>query len=285
MAYILLALSGLLPAVWLMARRRDPALPATWFAAAGVVMLADWLAFGIYHLYDYMPGLAADPGLDSMLGVVLAEVLFVSSAAMLQAALLPGWTGPAAATGLFLLIEWLFLRWGIFWQKGWPIWYSGLLFPLYFWLAGWFYHWAREEGLARGGARFLFRVLLIFLLVSLYSSVLRVGELMETNLMILPHDAGNGSLVRLLFFGMISAPVGLWVLMAGHVARWWRLAGAVILLAGLLYLTDLTGVMGFRPTWHPLLEALGQGITFGFAFPPDDWVARLASEQRRPARQ
>lgn len=282
MAYIALALMGLIPlglAVW---RRRDPALVATWSTASGVIMLADWVVFGIFHLYDYMPGLVADKGVDSMLGVFLAELFFVTSLAVLQAVYLPGWKGPLAATGLLLLIEYLFLRWGIFWQRGWPLWASAALFPIYLGLTQLYWRWALATGLARGGPRFLFRAMLAFLLVALYTSILRIGGLTQTNLQIFPLDESNGSMIRLLFYGLIAAPLALWTMMAGRVTRWQRLAGVVLLLIGLLYLTGAAGIMSFAPPWHPVLDALGQGVTIGFAFLLDDWVSAWAAPVRRP---
>jgi predicted TIM-barrel fold metal-dependent hydrolase len=91
LVYLLMAVAGL-TALWLVARqdRRPATLAATFVLAAAGVTLADWVAFGWFDLYRYLPHLVSDPQIDCALGELLADILFVPSLAVLVAARLPG---------------------------------------------------------------------------------------------------------------------------------------------------------------------------------------------------
>jgi hypothetical protein len=78
--YVILAMSGLALAGYTVRVRGHWArFAAFFFVASAIVPVADWVAHGWFVLYRHRPGIATDPGIDTTIGFVMAEVLFVPS--------------------------------------------------------------------------------------------------------------------------------------------------------------------------------------------------------------
>lgn len=99
---------------------------------SAVITTADLLYFGLLRLYHYHTGLLTHPQ-DIYLGEVIAEVIAVPALYSVAATFdLPArWYAGMGIGAFFVLVEFLFLRWGAFVHNGWELWHSILLFPLY----------------------------------------------------------------------------------------------------------------------------------------------------------
>lgn len=281
MAYVLLALAGVVPAMRAFARRRDPALIATFFLAGGLIMLADWIAYGWFRLYDYQPGLVRSALVDSMLGEWLAETLFVAALSVALVVYTPGWRGVALGTTLVAMAEETFSFLGVFSRHGWPVWATAAAFPFYF--LGNFRFWraARKRSLKGGWPRQVARAGVGFWLVAMLTAVLRLTGLQITNLHVMPTHLANQSLGRFLTYGF-SATLGCYWCAAGEPAsRPVRVLLATALAVVLNYVFIAAHIQFFLSPYGPVSDGVAQGIIFGAACLIDNWIEAAVQEEAR----
>jgi hypothetical protein len=271
LVYLLMAVAGL-TALWLVARqdRRPATLAATFVLAAAGVTLADWVAFGWFDLYRYLPHLVSDPQIDCALGELLADILFVPSLAVLVAARLPGLYGAVLFTFVVTAIEYLFVRYDLLRHHGWESWYSAVLFPWYFLLVGKARKYVGAVSLADPVTGNAVRGALLFLAIGIYTLGLRPLGVTVTNLHVMPTRVGNQSLGRFLTYPTVFVAVGFWVLAGGRQQRWWRLVAATAAFAAWNLVLLTTGFQHYRPPYSWYLDVVGQAATLWLACAGDD---------------
>lgn len=259
MLYLLMTLAGFgaaATAFWQSDRKRE--LAATFVAAAAVIMLADYIAYGWFDLYHYHPGLLASEVDDSALGEFLADLVFVPSLTVALLAWFPTWVSIALGTFFVSALEWLFVRLYIFHQTGWQFWYTTALFPVYFYGIATFWQRAQTQGIETTLARRLLRSCLVFDALGFLTLYIRGRRLVTTNIHLLPSSQGNQALGRFLTYILIAGPLGYWAL-SDRRQRPARLAGITLALVAFNYIVLAVNFQTFRPPWNAWVDALAQG--------------------------
>jgi hypothetical protein len=283
MAYIILALSALIPAVWLFLRRRDPIMVATFTLAAGLITSGDYIALGILNLYSYHTGLVGGDLPDSIMGVILAEWVFVPSMVVVVQSAWPGWVGVAVQTFMVTLVEVLFVRLGLFEHHRWSMWYTIIGFTIYFGFIDRFWQKAHQNGLATTWPMVAHRWFLgIFWWSVPMAPIGAIFHVMVSDLKLLPQYWPNQAVGHILTDGIWTGPVFFWVLMGGRERRWTRWGAAAIWFALLDVAVQAIGVRHFRAPWSPFRESVTRSAALACACLIDAWVqARVESGQIR----
>jgi hypothetical protein len=279
-AYILLAMAGLIPAVWTLLRRRDASLVATFFVASAVIDLADWIGDSILQLYKYHPGLTPDPGTDDAFGVIMAELCFGASLALLMTAYLPGWRGLALGSAIVTGLEVVFVRYDLLEHYGWHLWFTPVGFAGYFWLIQTFRKNACRKGLSGGWTLAATRACVAWFVGEYYALTERIGKTVKMPLHVLAGQAENQSLARIIWTALVTLPLGWWVLSGGRERRRERLIIATLISLGLNWLGASLQIRIFRAPWGPASDAALQGLLLVVAGLIDDWIARWSQENR-----
>ncbi|HYF95847.1 MAG TPA: hypothetical protein VD969_26820 [Symbiobacteriaceae bacterium] len=273
MLYIVLALSGLLPAAWIIWRRRDATLVVTYVVAAAFVHTADWLASGALGLYKYHPGLFSDPTLDDATGVLLSELVFVASLAVLLVSLIPSWWGVLVGSAIATALEYPFVAVGGLERKGWTIWLTTGSFAVYYGLI-WF-GWrmaARRQGPAGGWPPFTMRTALAIMFNGMAEIVLWATQAVTWSIAIVPSQGENQALLRFLWHAAIHVPLTYWILAARRPMQRLRLLLATLasVLAG--QLSVMAGLRTFKAPWNPVTEGLLISGFFTLAVLTEHWI-------------
>lgn len=271
MDYIILALAGLLPATWLLYRRRDPTLAATYFLAAAFVHTADWVASGALGLYKYRPGLFADPIIDDATGVVLAELIFVGTFAVLLVTLIRSWVGALVGAALVTLLEIYFEQVGGLEYHGWLLWYTSVAFVPYFLLVRQYRLAVLRHGLGGGWLRVLHLLALAKFFNGLAEIVFWAGHAVRFTVSLVPGESQNQALLRFIFHICTGAPLAYWTLRGKGPFPWPRILTAGAAIVVLSYLAAWAGFRQYQPPWNPWLQGLVQSISFLVAC----WVSYL----------
>lgn len=279
MVYILLTVTGLAGAAIALFKsdhRSDAAI--LFIVSASWVMLADWIAFGWFALYDYRPYLVANPVADGALGELLADILFVPALCVTLLRFLPGLGGIAVGTAIVTTIEALFLTMGLFHHHGWTLWHTAFGFVIYFAALDLFWHDLRGGVLPPVHLRAILRVSLIFDLIAILTLFLRANRWVVTNIQIVPSYLGNQSLGRFIFYGLVVVPPAYWA-MSGE-RRWLRLAALSTGIMLLNYLLTAFGIQRFVPPWSGPVDALAQGAAVALAGLLESLISNARTDQR-----
>lgn len=280
MEYLLLAGSGLTAAVHVIThtehRARALAVLAT---AASVVMLADWICYGWFHLYTYRTHLVSTPQADNALGELLADIIFVPGLSLLLARYLPNAWGVALGTLIVSLLQVWFHWLGLFEHRGWTVWYTAASFPFYF--GGLTYYWRRldNQEIVSGWPSKQLRLAIVFNAVALLSLFYRGQALVVTNIHVMPTYEGNQALGRFLWYALVTVPIGYWVLSRDGVARWRWLGAAFAVFFILNLWLPAAGIQYFVRYWSGPLDALAQTMVILAAAWAQDRLYALAESE------
>lgn len=273
MIYVILAGIGILSTWHILSHREHRAPRAAMLAAAcALVILADWICYGILNLYAYTPGLLANPLQDGALGEVLADITFVPSLQLALAVYVPGVVGVASGTILVSLLEAGFVRFGLFEHRGWQVWMTAAAFPVYFGVLWGFYQAALRRGVTFGWISLVTRLSLVFSSVGVLTLLLRAQQWVHSNLHVLPTAMGNQSLGRFITYAVITVPLGAWVCAAPRPHMWGRLALVTLALVGENWLMAVVNFQQYRPPWGGAYDGLAQGAAILVAFLLQEWV-------------
>lgn len=263
LVYIILTLAGLAGAAFTYFKSDRKADVAIIFAvAAALVMLADWVAYGWFSLYDYHPQLLADTLADSALGEFLADILFVPSLTVVLVSYAPGLTGIVLGTAAVTGLEILLLNLGIFHHHGWALWGTVVGFLFYLAVLDLFCHDLRQEQLPLGRLRWIVRICLVFDMIALLTLYLRAERAVVTNIAILPTYIGNQALGRFIWYVVVMLPPACWALTGKGARRWWRIAALIPLLLITDWVLAVIGIQHFEDAWNSLLDAVAQAAAF-----------------------
>lgn len=279
MVYVILTLSGLVGAaiaVFKSEHRADAAI--LFIVSAAVVMLADWIAFGMFDLYDYRPYLVANPVADGALGELLADIIFVPSLCVTLLRFTPGLGGIAMGTAIVSTIEALFLAMGLFHHHGWTLWHTAFGFVIYFAALDLLRNDLRRGVLPPANLRVILRACLVFDVIAILTLFLRAGRLVVTNLHVMPTYIGNQSLGRFIFYVLVVMPPAYWALSGGR--RWLRLAALTTGIMLMNYLLTAFDIQWFVPPWNGTVDALAQGAAFALAGLLEDLITNARIDRR-----
>lgn len=289
MAYIVLAATSLLATALLVYQRRDATLLAAFFVAGALLITGDFVAHGLFELYLYRPHLVAGDIPDSSLGLLLAELGFGASLAVLAEGYLPGWRGVVLNTAVVTVTEYILIRTGLFEHQGWNLWYTLVGFPLYLGAVHFFRRAAISQGLREGWTRAVVRVSIGIWWWNLVGVILAwLKALVVIQVQLMPTFGTNQALGLGLTNGIFAVSAFYWVLAGGPENRLQRLLTAVLGLAALDYVWAALGVWAFREPWNIFWNSSTTAAEFYAACLTDDWISRWAGvapgpQEKRPA--
>lgn len=249
--------------------------------ATSVILLADWIAYGMLDMYDYMPGLSADKFVDSVMGEFLAEAVFIPS---LVGVLMPRFSGLAGmliGTSIVVVLELFMTNLGIYNVRSWVVGLTGILFVVYFAALHLFWHDLTRRNLPEATVRAILRATLVFYVLAHLTLFLRAQQWVITQTTLLPTYQGNQSFGRFLTYALIAGPAGYWALCGQGSWRWVRILLATIGLA----LVDVGlisfGIQHFVPPWNPAFDALAQGAGYSLAALAETAIMSLYAREQR----
>lgn len=279
MAFIVLALIGVAAIVTAVKVCGRPAEFAALYVTAGsFCATADWVAHGWLGLYRYHPGFLDDPFRDSLIGAILAEMIFVGALSVFLAAFLPRWAGVLAGMSLVTAIEYCFEAQGWLRYRGWALWLTTSGFAVYLSIVLLYGKRLLQTGLTSPPLKRIARIGLLVYLAALLSVAVSVTKASEVHLRLLPTKEGSHALFRFFTYPLFLSALGYWVLRENRPeGRWARTALATLLVGVLEMGLAWLGVETFHPPWNWWLNALSRGGVFCLANLADWWLSAHAS--------
>lgn len=277
MAYLVLAALGVLMAARFLSRTEHKAEGMAFlFTAQAAIGLADWITFGFFGMYWYLPGLVADPMVDAAIGELTAEYVFVPGLAMALRAVTSPVVGAAVGSALLTAIQTLFHRQGIFAMRYWSWWATALLFPAYFLGVTATARWRCRRGLNDPLVLMLRKINVLFTAFCMLTLCLRAAKVVVTHLHVLPTQVGNQSLARLFAYAVLGGANGYWVISAPGSARLARLGAGALLHGAVDLLLGRLHILMFRRPWNIPLDVAAVTLTIGAAGLVVDWISHRA---------
>lgn len=123
----------------LMKTKRKKQIIQTYFFIFGSSYFVDFVVLILFNGYEYKPHFIDSLWIDSTLGSIFSQGIAVPIASIVIAGFHLRWKAILTTTILFLGIEGLFLYLGIYEHHWWKVWYTGLLLPIGFYLAKFWY--------------------------------------------------------------------------------------------------------------------------------------------------
>lgn len=156
-SFAVLALIALATLIFFIVRTKSYLIVFLFLTYVGMIYVFEYIILILFNSYTYYPRMLPDPYMDSMLGAFISNFLTVPTAglAMVIYRLRFRWT--IVFTYLMAVIEWLFMRLGIYEHHWWRLSYSFVAFIFFFWLVGF---WARR--VEKGNRLFQYVSLLMF---------------------------------------------------------------------------------------------------------------------------
>ncbi|MDF2630996.1 MAG: hypothetical protein K0R39_4827 [Symbiobacteriaceae bacterium] len=272
----MLALVGLIGAgvtYWKSDRKAD--LLILYAFAAAVIILADWIAYGVLQMYDYYPGLAADHTVDSALGELLAELIFVPCFVVTLVPQVSGLAGMIIGSAVVAALEIAMKAMGIYDGSTWIVEMTAAGFAVYFAALDLLWHDLEHETLSGPAVTSILRGALVFDLMALLSLLLRAMQWVITYIDVAPTRMGNNALGRLIAYGIVAASLGYWALSGNGPGRWLRLCVVMGVLFVFNVMMAALGLHIMRPPWSITADTLAQGAAIGLALLADDAVMGL----------
>lgn len=282
LVYLALSLAGLIGAgvTYRKSEYKAELLTLVAFSVA-VIMLADWIAYGMLGLYDYYPGLLATDIADSALGEFLAEIIFVPSMVVTLIPRFSGLTNLIVGTAIVVSLEMLFRWLGVYSCQGWVIGSTVAGFAIYFAALDLFWHDLTHRILPRERVQVILRGALVFDMIAVLSLFLRAGQLVFTNVYLMPTYHGNQALGRFVFYALVAAPAGYWALCGRGSARWLRVLAVTAGLTIMNFCLTTFNIQHFLSPWSPAIDAMAQGTAFTLAALAEDAVMALYQREER----
>ena len=156
-SFVVLALIALATLIVFIVRTKSYLIVFLFLTYVGMIYVFEYVILVMFNSYTYYPRILPDPYMDSMMGAFISNFLTVPTVglAMVIYRLRFRWT--IVFTCLMAVIEWLFMRLGIYEHHWWRLSYSFVAFIFFFWLVGF---WARR--VEKGNRLFQYISLLMF---------------------------------------------------------------------------------------------------------------------------
>ncbi|MBU9711849.1 hypothetical protein [Evansella tamaricis] len=102
------------------------------FSNMGIAYLFEYIVLSFLHLYRYKPEFFRKNFLDEISGAILSQAVYVPFTALFITAFKLNWIVKLGFAVYFMLIQKLFIKMGIFKERGWKTRYTLILIYLYF---------------------------------------------------------------------------------------------------------------------------------------------------------
>jgi len=116
--YCLIASIGVVMAAFTIYKKRDVAKVSTYlvfyFFATCVTWIGEFTVLGLFNSYAYKPGIYTDPWAENILGHLILNSTFYPGTAIFVAAFSLGYGWISLMTVFYLLIEYWFLKLGLY---------------------------------------------------------------------------------------------------------------------------------------------------------------------------
>jgi len=133
--YCLLAIIGVGIATFTIYQKRDIAKLSTFLVfylfATCVTWIGEFIVLGLFNGYAYKPGIYTNPWAENILGHLILNSTFYPGTAILVAAYSLGYGWISLITVIYLLIEYLFLKSGIYEHHWWKYYMTGFVIFTY----------------------------------------------------------------------------------------------------------------------------------------------------------
>jgi hypothetical protein len=133
--YCLIASVGVVMAAFSIYKKRDVAKVSTYLVfylfATFVAWIGEFTVLGLFNSYAYKPGIYSDPWAENILGHLILNSTFYPGTAIFVAAFSLGYGWISLITVFYLLIEYWFLKLGIYEQHWWRYYMTGLTIIVY----------------------------------------------------------------------------------------------------------------------------------------------------------
>jgi hypothetical protein len=133
--YYFLAILGVSGAVFAIYKNRDIAKLSTFLVfflfATCVTWIGEFVVLGLFNSYVYKTGIYSNPWADNILGHLILNSTFYPGTAILVAAFSLGYGWISLITVIYLLIEYLFLKLGIYEHHWWKYYMTALCALVY----------------------------------------------------------------------------------------------------------------------------------------------------------
>lgn len=276
--YVYLAGVGLLLLFITWGTRPAPLRVWIFFVTAGSVALTDLFLAGILNYYEYTPGLL--PGrLDTYLGELLAECLFVPSVYTALTVVPPRWRLLANVLTVvpFVALEWFLIRLGVYQHHGWSHMATALLFAAYGTIVAQAVRSFERNGYGQINRGVFVAFSLYYLLALWGMMVTGVLRLASIRLGTAPHREMDELYTN---FILVAPPF----LLLGWAGIWQRAFRRPLqaLLVGVFFaiwfsvlsVLDIRQDFGF---WNPLLDGLSIGAAMFGVARLDGWLEKRVS--------
>ncbi|TGE31401.1 hypothetical protein [Desulfosporosinus sp. Sb-LF] len=133
--YCLIAIIGLGIAAFTIYKKRDIAKLSTFFVfflfSTCVTWIGEFTVLGLFNSYAYKTGIFTSPWAQNLLGHLILNSTFYPGTAILVAAYSLGYGWISLITVIYLLVEYLFMKLGIYEHHWWKYYMTGLCILIY----------------------------------------------------------------------------------------------------------------------------------------------------------
>ena len=91
-----------------------------------ITWIGEFIVLGIFNSYAYKPGISTDPWAENLAGHLFLNMTMFPAAATLMETYSLGYLGVSLITAAFILVEYLFVRLGIYEHHWWKYYMSGI---------------------------------------------------------------------------------------------------------------------------------------------------------------
>lgn len=98
----------------------------------GFAYLFEYFVLNLFKAYTYKPKVIKNSYHDNIFGAILSQAIFVPFTAVFLTSQKIGWWGKVIGGGYFTLVEFIFLRLGVYKHNWWKTVYTFMLIPIYF---------------------------------------------------------------------------------------------------------------------------------------------------------
>lgn len=138
--YCLLAIIGVGIAAFTIYKKRDTAKLSTYLVfllfATCITWIGEFIVLGLFNSYAYKTGIYTSPWAQNVLGHLILNSTFYPGTAILVAAYSLGYGWISLITSIYLLLEYLFLKLGVYEHHWWKyymtdkMWGKAVLYPV-----------------------------------------------------------------------------------------------------------------------------------------------------------
>lgn len=244
----LLAAVGLVMALYTVYKKRRLTEPATWLVfylfATSLPWLGEFIVLGLFDSYAYKPGLFQSPWAENLAGHLILNSTLWPGTAMLVTGYDIGYGGMTLISAAFLLIEYLFVKAGLYEHHWWDYYMTAVALIVFLAVTK---KWFRVMNDKRYGiTRFITLYLAAVVVIHLPAPLLLLAGKQYYSVGLAP-DMYLSSTIFILFYQIAETMVVMYLFLLG---RWYgKLLAYFIALAGHLFLAG-RNILVLQDGWH-----------------------------------